>query len=203
MADKAYTTEAKIAAYLGGITITSGATANVILATQDFIDRYTGRNFKADTNASARLYDGNDTQAIIIDDCVDITKVEQGLDAWGDNFSEVLSTGTDRYYELPANYAQEGVPIRKIGLRSRFFSAGHANHRITGKWGYSTSVPDDISHAATVIASGMYYQNRGENTGPIKSEKIGEYQVSYADEKGLNDLEIAMATLDRYKKIQI
>lgn len=203
MADKAYTTEAKIAAYLGGITIPSGATASFILAAQDFIDRYTGRNFKANTEASTRLYNGNDTQALIIDDCVDVTKVEQGLDAWGDSFSEVPATGIDRYYELPTNYAQEGVPIRKIGLRSRIFGKGHANHRITGKWGYSAAVPDDISLAATVIASGMYYQNRGGNTGPIKSQKIGEYQVSYAEEKGMNDLDMAMATLDRYRQINI
>jgi hypothetical protein len=204
MADKIYTTEAKIAAYINA-TIATGASSFAILAAQDFIDNYTGRNFKADGTASARLFSGNDRQALAIDDCVDVTKVEVGSNMWGDSFDEQVNTEgqTPQYYELPANYAADKVPIRKIGLRSRLFIGGNANHRITAKWGYSASVPDDVSLAATVIASGIYNQNRGENTGAIKSEKIGEYQVSYANEKGMNDLEQAMAILDKYKKYEI
>lgn len=204
MADKAYTTEAKMAFYLGGITIASGAGASAILAAQGIIEMLTGRNFKADVTASARLYDGNDRQALAIDDCIEVTKVEVGSNVWGDSFTEQVNTGsTPEYYKLPANYASDAVPIRKIGLRSRLFIGGHANHRITAKWGYSLAVPDDVSYAATVIASGIYYQNRGENTGPVKSEKIGEYQVSYANEKGMNDFEQAIAVLEKYKKIEL
>jgi len=203
MADKVYTTEAKIENYLN-VDIVTGKANDAILAAQDFIDNYTGRNFKADSAASERLYNGNDRQALIIDDCVEVTKVEVGSNMWGDSFSEQVNTGSvPQYYLLPANYAADKVPIRKIGLRNRMFIGGNANHRITAKWGYSASVPDDISLAATVIASGIYYENRGQNTGAVKSEKIGEYQVSYANEKGMNDIEMAMATLDRYKKIEI
>lgn len=203
MADKEYTTESKIEEYLN-VDIATGKAAAAILAAQDIIDNYTSRNFKADSTASAKLFNGNNTQALIIDDCVEVTKVEVGSNMWGDSFSEQVNTGsTPQYYKLPANYAADKVPIRKIGLRNMIFISGHANHRITAKWGYSATVPDDISMAATVLASGIYNQNRGENTGPIKSEKIGEYQVSYANEKGLNDLEQAMATLDRYKLIQL
>ena len=197
MSDKAYTTEEKLEAYLNA-TIITGAAADAILAAQEYIDKYTDRNFKADANASVRLYDGNDTQAIVIDDCVEVSKVDVGSDVWGDNFTEQT-----QYFKLPTNYTADKVPIRKIGLRSMVFIPGHANHRITAKWGYSAAVPSDIVQAATVLASGIYYQNRGENTGPIKSEKIGEYQVSYADDKGFNDVTMAMQTLERYKKIQL
>lgn len=201
--DKSYTTEGKIEDYLN-ISITEGDASAYILATQKLIENITGRNFVADSEASARLYDGNDRQAIRIDDCVEITKVEVGNNQWGDSFTEVDNDGdTPEYYELPANYSGEELPIDKVGLRTRYWISGHANHRITAKWGYSEIVPDDISFAATVIASGMYYQNRGENTGAVKSEKIGQYQVSYADQKGMSDFEQAMAILNTYKKYEL
>lgn len=200
MSDRQYTTEEKIEAYLGGIAITTGGAANFILATQKLIEQLTNRIFKADGTAVARLYDGNDRQDLLIDDCTEITKVEVGNDMWGDTFTEILNSGINRYYALPNNYAVDEVPINKIGLRSQIWIGGNANHRITAKWGFSTNVPDDISFAATVIAAGMYNQNRGENTGAIKSEKIGEYQVTYADEGGLNDFKLAMQILQGYKK---
>jgi hypothetical protein len=202
MTDKAYTTEALIEKYLN-VAIVTGDAESFILATQKYIETFTSRNFKADTEASARLYDGNSRQGLVIDDCVEVTKVEVGANMWGDSFTEVTNeTGeTPQYYLLPTNYEEDEVPIRKIGLRSMIWIDGNANHRITAKWGYAVKVPADISFVATVIASGMYYQNRGENTGAIKSEKIGIYQVAYADQKGLSDLEKSSSILGLYKKI--
>jgi len=203
MADKGYTTESKLEKYLN-VDITDGDAENFILAAQAYIESLTGRNFKADSEASSRLYEGNDRRDLIIDDCVEVTKVEVGSNMWGDSFTEVDNSGsTPEYYLIPPNYEERGVPIRKIGLRHRTWIFGHANHRITAKWGYSASVPEDISFAATVIASGMYYQNRGENTGAIKSEKIGEYSVTYADQKGYSDLERAKTILDLYTKYEL
>jgi len=203
MTDKQYTTQKKIEDYLG-ITITDGSARDYILATQMIIDNMTGRNFKADGTASSRLYDGNDRQGLRIDDCISVTKVEVGSNYWGDSFVEKVNTGdTPQYYLMPTNYSQDNLPINKIGLRNEIWIQGHANHRITAKWGYSENVPDDVSFAATVISAGMYYQNKGENTGAIKSEKIGEYQVSYADQKGMSDLERAKSILDNYKTFEL
>lgn len=205
MADKNYTTEAKIEAYLGGISISTGAADDYILATQELIEQETDRNFKADTSATSRLYDGNDRQYLIIDDCVEVTKVEVGSNQWGDSFTEITNPvgGTPGYYLLPANYSAENEPIRKIGLRSQYWIFGHANHRITAKWGYSAAVPDDIEFAATVIAAGMYYFNRGLKTGAVKSEKTLNYSVSYANEAGFDSYKNAMMILDSYKKYSL
>lgn len=204
MADKGYTTEEKIEAYLGGISITEGDADDYILATQELIDRMTGRNFKADVLASARQYDGNDRRDLIIDDCVEVTKVEVGNSIWPDSFTEQDNDGdTPQYYLMPTNYADEGLPIRKVGLRNKIWTWGHANARITAKWGYSETPPDDLQFAATVIAAGMYYNNRGAKTGAVKQEKIGEYSVSYSDEGGFNDLESADTILESYKKYEI
>ena len=155
MTDKAYTTEEKIEAYLG-ISIATGGASSAILAAQSYIDNYTGKNFKADTEASVRYYNGNDRNAILIDDCVEIEKVEIGNNEWGDSYSEIADSGIDRYIPLPWNYEANGVPINKIGLRNRIFLCGEGNQKITAKWGYSVNVPDDICFASTVIASGIY-----------------------------------------------
>jgi hypothetical protein len=203
--DKQYTNKGLLENYLGGdITISNDDAVQFILATQKFIDKYTDRNFKADETASIRYFDGNDRPALIIDDCISVSKVEVGTNYYGDSFTEQTNAegAILEYYLLPTNYVSEGRPIRKIGLRNRIWIKGVGNHRITAKWGYSENVPDDIIYAATVIASGMYYQNRGENSGAIKSEKIGDtYSVTYADGGGFDDLSKAMEILDSYKRI--
>ena len=43
---------------------------------ETYIDKTTGRNFIADTVASAKLYDGDGTSELLIDDCVDVTEVK-------------------------------------------------------------------------------------------------------------------------------
>jgi len=210
--DKEYTTEEKIENFLGGISIASGDADEFILAAQKFIDSETGRNFKADDEASARLFDGDDTQNLVIDDCIEITLVEVGQDTYGDSKTTVPEmvpgVTTDGYIIQPAN-RDDGdddniIPIHKLCLRERVWTGGVQNHSITAKWGYSEAVPDDLSQAATVIAAGMYNFHRGSNTG-LKSEKIGNYSVSYgADgEKGgsFGDLKNALAVLVNYKKI--
>lgn len=200
MTNRNYTTDTLIENYLNK-TVADVDLDPFIRATQRYIEEYTGRVFKADTTATARSYDGNGTQALRIDDCTEVTKVEVGSNMWGDSYSTISSSGIDSYITLPTNNTALERPINKIGLRSRLWISGHANHRITAKWGFSTDVPEDIKFAATVIASGMFNENKGGNTGPIKSEKIGEYQVTYADSKGADDLKRSMEILDNYKKI--
>jgi hypothetical protein len=197
-----YTSEAKLASYLN-TTITTGSAKIYIESAQRYIEQITRRKFEADKNASARLFDGDDRQELIIDDCIEVTKVEVGNNIYGDTFTEVTNDTQNNYFLMPTNYASEGLPIRKIGLRSLAWIYGHANHRITAKWGYSELPPDDIVFAATVIASGMYYQNQGQNSGAITREKIGNYEVAFADQKGVSDAQVAQSILESYKKYEL
>lgn len=185
MSDKGYTTEEKINEFLN-TTIAAGAADDYILAAQEWIDKYSGRNFKADAAASERFYNGNSKQDLCIDDCVQVTKVERGLDAYKDSEEEISAGGQSGYFLFPNNHVtlsptvNDGHPIQTIRLRDRVWLGGFGNHTITAKWGFSVAVPDDISFAATVIAAGMYNFNRGGGgSGDIKSEKIGNYSVSY------------------------
>lgn len=176
-----------------------------IVAIERTIDNITGRNFKADTVASARVYDGDGEDNILIDDAVQVTKVETGLDSYGGQFFEISASGADRYFLEPANYAALGRPIRKISLSARVWPEGRQNNRITAKWGYSVEVPDDIKFVATVFVAGIANQHR-QGGAEIKSEKIGNYQVTYNSDDGKNswaDFENAKAILESYRIINI
>jgi len=205
MADRNYTTSAKMANFLG-VTISEDVSA-FILATQKFIEELTGRIFKADAAASSRVFNGEGGQILHIDDCTEITLVELGDNAYGDSFSTIQdksgASSSDHYITLPSNNASKEVPINRLFLRARFWIIGVENHRITAKWGWSTIVPDDVSQAATIIAAGMYNANRLKGAGNVRSEKIGNYSVSFDVEGGQskwNDLEAAKLILNSYKK---
>jgi len=207
MTDKGYTTAAKIKDFLN-IT-TSDTFESYILAAQKIIDNITGRNFKADTEAKERLFDGPDGGAreLLIDDCIEISKVEIGGNTWGDSFSTITAGGAGGYLIDPPSedYREDReIPITKIILRSRVFSQGIQNQKITAKWGYSETPPDDISFAATVLAAGMYDFHRGGGSGTVKSEKIGNYSVAYDVDGGsvsFGQLEEAKSILDSYTKL--
>jgi hypothetical protein len=201
MAAKGYTTKEKVSEYLNKtISITL---EDVILAVEKFIDNFTDRNFKAATTASARVYDGNGNQNLSIDDCVEVTLVEQGSNVYGDAFSTIPNTGADRYYTMPANNEADGVPINMLHLRNRYWTVGFQNHRITAKWGYSINVPDDIELAATILAGAIHESGKNGSAGGIKSEKIGEYSVSFKNEQEIADFNKVIQILEKYKRYRI
>ena len=169
------------------------------------IDEMTGRNFVADSEASARLYDGDGTEDLLIDECVEVTEVATGNDGYGSGFTTVAASGADRYFSYPANHTVLSVPINKISLNARCFTHGKQNNKVTAKWGYSVECPADIRFAATVFVAGILNQNR-QGGDQIKSEKIGNYQVTYNTDQGADswaDFQQAKAILDRYKVIHI
>lgn len=206
MASKGYTNKAEVEDYILQ-NIASAFNLRIdgwIEGVEDFIDNLTGRNFIADNTASARLFDGDGEQDIIIDDCIAVTLVEQGNDDYGNSFTEIGASGADRYFLDPPNYLAKGFPITKITLRSRTWPAGKQNNRITAKWGYSATVPADIKFATTVLVGGILNQHRGGGD-KIKQEKIGNYTVAYDmnDADALADYKEALKILNSYKKFLI
>ena len=199
---KGYTTATKIENYtLTEIDISfKNQIETWIEVIEEYIDGYTGRNFIADLVASARLFSGNDSQNILIDDCIEITKVERGNNAYGDSFTEISAGGSGGYYLLPENYSANEYPIDKIHLRSKYWINGLSNHKITAKWGFSEEVPSDIEFATTVLVNGIINENN-TTKGDLTSEKIGEYSVVFKDNAEKGDFKRAMEILDKYKRI--
>jgi hypothetical protein len=183
---KGYTSRQQIEKYLQ-TTIPSSFYSQInawIGQVEKYIDRKTDRNFIADTNATARLFDGDNTATLLINDAVAITKIE--IDG------EQLTT--DEYYLYPAN----DTPKKKIVLSGRYFTKGKQNIKVTAKWGYSTIVPDDIILAATILTSGIY--NSYGSTKEVKSESIGNYSVTYSDAGGWDDFANANDIVESYIK---
>lgn len=150
-----------------------------------FIENYTGRQFIADTTASIKKYDGNGINKMLIDEFTEITKLEI-------NDTEIDS---DDYYTYPANE----TPKNEIKLEGHRFSSGYQNIEVTAKWGYSTSCPEDLIFATTILVAGIIY-NSWNQEGEVQSIAMGRYNVTYKDSKGWNDYRQAMDIIDKYKK---
>jgi hypothetical protein len=189
MASKGYTSQDKVEAYTGeSVGVSSARFDEWMESVEQFIDHMTGRNFIADSEASIRKYNGSGEAEQVIDDCIEITKVEVGTDL----VTEILST---EYYSIPANTEHKNRIRRKYNV----FPSGIQDVAVTAKWGYSTEVPADISFAATVIVAGILNHSLGAK-GKIQSETVGRYSVSYKDDDGWNQYKGALQTIQARKK---
>jgi len=189
---KGYTTRPAIENYLL-ITIDSGFYNQInewIEEIESYIDKKTGRNFLADSTASARLYDGTNTRELLIDDCVAITELK--IDA------DVIAT--DQYTLYPENAIVKGIPITKIKLiGSTFPKYPEQINSVKAKWGYSSAIPKDITTVATILVAGIINYSLNAD-GEVASETIGRYTVSYKDEKQWQDFERVGEILKYYRK---
>lgn len=183
---KGYTTKEIVEQYmLQSINETyTGQLERTIEGVERVIEKETNRVFIADTEASARVFDGDGTPELLIDECVAIDKVEVGKDSYGDTFEEIGSTGANKYFTEPANAIVKGMPIFKLVLNQAVFTEGRQNNRVTAKWGYSEEVPADIQFAATVFVAGILNQQRGAGGDTVKSERIGDYTVTFNNDMG-------------------
>ena len=157
-----------------------------------YVESQTGRVFIADTEASERIYDGDGGLNLFLDECVEITKVT--IDG--------VEVDSGDYLTYPANE----FPKTRIKLKNDagllFTTEDEQNIKIEAKWGYSVLCPADISFATTVLVVGII-NFAGEMPGEVKTEKIGDYQISYKDKSDWQDMETVKAILERYKLITI
>ena len=180
-------------------SIDSGFAAQVedwIAAMEAYVDNITGRNFIADSVASQRVYDGDNTTSLIIDDCVQITSVQIGSEA---ALNKDESDVDDDYYIYPLNI----LPKTGIRLVNGYFPSWPPQTvKVTAKWGYSVEVPADIKHAVTLLVAGIInFGNQAE--GEIQSMSIGRYNVTYKDNKQWEDFQKLDKVFEHYKKYTI
>lgn len=159
-----------------------------IESVEEFIDQYTGKNFVVDAEAEdeARVFDGDNETTLFIDPAISISKIE----------IDDEEVDEEDYFLYPANK----TPKTKIVLEGQFFTKGKQNITITGRWGYSESVPKDIKLAATILVAGII-SYADDTKGKVRSESIGRYSVSYDTDKGWNDFQKVMSILDFYRDL--
>lgn len=157
-----------------------------IEAMSQYVSNITNRQFIADDEASERKYDGVNRHKILVDDFVEMEKVEK-------DGSDV----TDDVTIYPANTLPKNILYRPAG-----WASGTQNVAVTAKWGYSETPPEDIRFATTVLVAGII--NNHEKTGKsVVQKRLGEFSVSYKDDKGMNDFDRVMSILNEYKRLYI
>lgn len=188
----AYITKQEVEKYLGLSIKTTLDTflTTLISAATAYIENYTGRWFEDDDTAATRYYDGNGCTKLAIDDLRDITSLTVDGEALTEN---------EDYYLYPLNAATDGLPYEWIELiqpetklkssyNSRMdrgypyvFEKGQRTVEVNGKWGYSTTPPDDIKTVCLKIVGGMIKENIGDtDLKEITQETLGAYSASFA-----------------------
>lgn len=183
-----YTTEQNIENYL--LTdIADSFSGNIdrwINAVEQYIDKQTNRTFGTSNSASTRVYDGDDTDTLIIDDAHEIVSVTRDIDD--------SALGSDEWYSLPAN----DKPYTAIELDKKVFPEDTQNITVEAKWGYG-EVPDDIQLAATVLVAGIVNVAH-DSDGEVKKESFGDYSVTYRSESHWADYKRAEDIIKSYKR---
>lgn len=167
--------------------------AEWIEAVSAFMDIHCNRTLVASGTAAARYFDGNGRDAIQIDDCQSIDAIQLG-DRYGAGLSAVSSSDYITYPKLP--------PHRGLVLKSGVWTPGLQNVEITADWGYLAEITKDLEFAATVLVAGII-NSHDPNAQGKKSERIGNYQVTYLDTKGITDYDRALTILDGYKRHEL
>jgi len=169
-------------------------------AAEAWINKYCGREFEQES-ATSKLYDGDGTKELLVDDVLTVTRIET-LDEER-NVNDTLDN-TDYYWLYPANE----TPKWKIVIDSRnapiaVFPRGRQNIRVVGTFGYSVSVPADVELAATKIVAAIIRESVTDVTGLIKSESLGDYSVTFADIDKIADRTGVKDILRHYRRMNI
>lgn len=170
---------------------------------EQYVEKETGRVFIADAVASTKKYQIEleytptvgrylaTQKQLFIDECVEISELK---------IDNVIVAVSD-YLTYPIN----SLPITRIKLKdstSSYFTKDEQNIEVKAKWGSFVECPPDIGFATTILVVGIINFS-GDMAGEIKQEKMGDYSVTYKEQKDWQDFERAKQILRQYKKIII
>lgn len=156
-----------------------------IEAMSRYCDRISNRILFRD-EAETYTYDGNNQKILLIDDCCEISSVLV-------HGNEVL----DEIHQYPQNknYASRLY-------YENIFPQGKGNVSVTGIQAMHSELPEDIKYACTVLVAGICRNQLLEQKGG-KTEKIGNYSVTYNTPEEEAATITAKNTLSSYRRIAI
>lgn len=170
MAD--YTTQHQVEGYLTrNLTVHEAKIIKkVIGAVTNWIDRQCGRTWQNSANASEVRYFTGGEVYLFIDPIEEITQVDF-LNADG-TVNTTYDPAVPDYQALPLNKPTKTY-LRRLAGRWPY---GEGRIKVTGKWGESGGIPDDIAIAATILVSDWL-----SSEDKLKSESIEGYSRTFAD----------------------
>lgn len=173
---------------IGDITQGETQLKHWIVAMENYVDKKTHRVFVADSTASSKYYDKIKDDYIFIDECVEIESVKI-------NGVELAEADYD---VSPYNE----MPIRKITFNTpQHFGHGKKAIEISAKWGYSVACPEPIQFAVATLVGGII-SGFMTKANAIKSEKVGDYSVTY-DTENVSNMAEADNIIKSYTKIYV
>lgn len=168
-----------------------------IAEVEKYIDRVTNRSsFIADSVATERYYDGDNTRELFIDDAVEVTEISIGTDENATVFEP--TDERDEYLLYPANALVDKKPYNSIKLTSGIFERGDQNIKVTAKWGYSVEVPADVKLVATILVSDIIEESMSAE-GEVQSMSIGRYSVTYKTEERWGSIPQVKELIETYR----
>lgn len=135
------------------------------------------------TTAADFTYDGTGTSELVVKPVHTITAVT-----------------VDGVAVTPVQYPLNSDTKTELRLRNQVFTLDMANVVVTGTHCLEKTLPNDLTHACTILVAGMVRNVKDQSAG-LKSEKIGEYSVSYATDEERGDLQWANKVLESYRRI--
>lgn len=179
-----YTTKADIQAYL--LKTINGsydsAINQYIAAMSEYIDSFVGYPLYRDTETE-HLYDGNGTSTLPID-----------------RVHGTITVTVDDTAVTPLASPYNKDVKSSLFLRDNVFTKGYANVSVTGKHSLCASLPAQVTWACTVLVA-LILQQVDEQREGVKSEKIGDYTVTFKDDVQRGDFDRAKEILRSYRPI--
>jgi hypothetical protein len=141
--------------------------------------------FSPTTDAETRYYDGSGEIEQPIDPMVSLTSVSVSESGGRSSSNYTDWTEDTDFYVWPYNYASIGAPIQKLiidndsGSKGKFYRV-RKGVKVTGVFGYSSSVPDDIKQAAKIQVMRWFMRSKQSYQDTSASERLG--QMLYTQE---------------------
>jgi hypothetical protein len=198
----AYTTYTKIQARVPNTKLDVSLVSEYIAEAEDWINAMTGTQFAPTiSSASPKIYDTFPmSDSIVIDQTYQVITVESLLSRTeaGDTWAVVPATN---YRVKPENNSPK-TSIEFVGGFGAgypiYFEGTQASVRVTARWGYSATVPSEITSIATRYVLEALRLD-GIIDGRVKSEKLGDASVSYETRSSNSVLDELAKQLSQYK----
>ena len=155
----------------------------LITSASRMIDKFVGgwdNYFIADSADTVRYFDGNGDKILYIDPFVSLTKLEvaEGGGVASSDYTQ-WTENTD-FVTVPYNrLPKKGLAIERLGSKGNFYRF-QKGIKVTGKFGYSVSVPDDIANACRIQVLRWFMRGKGAYQDSSASAASG--QVMYMKE---------------------
>lgn len=164
----------------------------LVMQAQKFIDNYCKRTFVPGTAGTVRYFDGAESP-LWIDDCTAITAIALDEEADGTWSSSMAATD---WLLKPYNSNPKTMLVLSPNSNYGSFCSGVTKGvKITGTWGYDTSVPEDVRRAAIIQCCHWFQRGKTGYATYAGNNDVG----LLVPEKGL-DVDVKQI-LDPYRKV--